>query len=148
MDPCKFLDDTVAFLADNALMCIIGSNVLPRLFGASLPLTLVAAPAASAFLGRSGVSRDRAVHQLYRILAASIVGEQSRHGFGNLLVSLKNCRTHSTSGNLACSLTLIIVAVQPESSWVVHIPTMQCRLCRIRYLALDSGRTSCSDSPV
>lgn len=48
--------------------------MLPRLFGASLPLTLVAAPAASAFLGRPGVSRDRAVHQLYRILAASIVG--------------------------------------------------------------------------
>jgi hypothetical protein len=53
-----------------------GSDVLPRLFGASLPITLVAAPAASAFLGRAGVSRDSAVHQLYRILAASIVGGQ------------------------------------------------------------------------
>ncbi len=54
-----------------------GTAVLPRLFVASLPVTLVAAPAASAFLGRQGVSRDRTVHQLYRLLAASFVGERS-----------------------------------------------------------------------
>ena len=68
------LDDTCVEDADSN--SVTGSDVLPRLFGASLPLTMVAAPAASAFLGRSSVSRDRAVHQLYRILAASIVGEQ------------------------------------------------------------------------
>lgn len=49
--------------------------MLPQLFAASLPVTLVAAPAASAFLGRRGVSCDRAVHQLYRLLALSAVGE-------------------------------------------------------------------------
>jgi len=50
--------------------------VLPQLFAASLPITFVAAPAASAFLGRRGVSRGHAVHQLYGILALSFVGTQ------------------------------------------------------------------------
>ena len=48
--------------------------MLPSLFAVSLPVTAVAAPAAAAFLGRRGVSRDRAVHQLYRLLAVSMLG--------------------------------------------------------------------------
>lgn len=88
-------------------MCDTGSDILPRLFGASLPLTLVAAPAASAFLGRSGVSRDRAVHQLYRVLAASIVGEQSHNGMKESASSTKGSATslENVQPCLACGST-------------------------------------------
>lgn len=51
----------------------LGTDALPKLFGLSLGVTLVTAPAASAFLGRSGCSRPQNIHRLFSSLAICLV---------------------------------------------------------------------------
>lgn len=60
---------TVLPLRDEAAV-LLGTRSLPKLFLSSLIATLMAAPAASTFLARTGVKRDVALRQLYLILAS------------------------------------------------------------------------------
>ncbi|BDA46374.1 hypothetical protein COCOBI_08-4660 [Coccomyxa sp. Obi] len=52
----------------------LGTNQLPYLFVGSFVLTLIITPLVSQFLVRPGVTPDKAVRQLYRLLALSLLG--------------------------------------------------------------------------
>ncbi|KAK9817839.1 hypothetical protein WJX72_002918 [[Myrmecia] bisecta] len=52
----------------------LGTSMLPPLFTTSFLLTFIATPATTVFLSRPSVPRERAVQQLFRLFALSMIG--------------------------------------------------------------------------
>ena len=71
----------------------LGTHKLPKLFLASLLLTFLATPLASAFLSRPG-PRERGLQLLFRALALSILGNPGQGFWAEMLSRVPACRAN------------------------------------------------------